>query len=129
MSEQLKDLMTGVTVTSTYGAKDTPSDEWHRTAHGYRVTVRYQWRSMTFDYWHGVAISEAPEDRPADVVSSLLMDAQAGEESFEDFCGNFGYDVDSRKAERIYHACQRAGRKVRRVFGDDFARFAAAERD
>jgi hypothetical protein len=128
MGEQLTDLMSGVTVTSRYGAKTVPTDDWHRTATGYRVTVRYQRRSFTFDYWHGSAITEAPEDRPAEVVDSLLSDAQAGDESFEDFCGNFGYDTDSRKTERTYRACQRTARHVQRVFGGDYERFINAER-
>jgi hypothetical protein len=84
---------------------------------------------MSFDYWHGSAIAHTPQDRPAETLDSILSDAQAGEESFEDFCGNFGYDTDSRKAERLYRACQRTNKAVRRVFGDDFERFIAAERD
>jgi len=27
-------------------------------------------------------------------------------DSFEDFCGEFGYDTDSRNAEKIYNACK-----------------------
>ncbi|MAX51523.1 MAG: hypothetical protein CMH22_06045 [Methylophaga sp.] len=47
------------------------------------------------------------------VLYSLVMDAQAGQEMFEDFCDNFGYDSDSRKAFDIYQACQKNAVKVR----------------
>ena len=40
-----------------------------------------------------------------EVCYSLAMDAQAGRESFEDFCSSFGYDEDSRKAEMTWRAC------------------------
>ena len=40
-----------------------------------------------------------------EVCYSLAMDAQSGRESFTDFCANFGYDEDSRKAEETWRAC------------------------
>lgn len=40
-----------------------------------------------------------------EVCYSLAMDAQSGQESFEDFCSNFGYDTDSRKAEATWRSC------------------------
>ena len=40
-----------------------------------------------------------------EVCYSLALDAQSGQESFEDFCGEFGYDPDSRKAEATWRAC------------------------
>jgi len=39
--------------------------------------------------------------------------------SFEDFCSEFGYDEDSRKAERTYKACLKEWKDVERVFGGD----------
>lgn len=43
-----------------------------------------------------------------DVESALVRDAECFESSrnFEDFCWEFGYDVDSRKAEKAYNACK-----------------------
>lgn len=40
-----------------------------------------------------------------EVCYSLAMDAQSGQESFSDFCSNFGYEEDSRKAEKTWRAC------------------------
>lgn len=40
-----------------------------------------------------------------EVCYSLAMDAQSGQESFSDFCSNYGYDEDSRKAEETWRAC------------------------
>lgn len=36
--------------------------------------------------------------------------------TFEDFCGNFGYDTDSRKAETVYRAVCEEYRKVQNFF-------------
>lgn len=49
----------------------------------------------------------------ADVLYSVLSDTEAIEMSFLDWCDTFGFDTDSRKAERIYHACCDIGRKIR----------------
>lgn len=53
-----------------------------------------------------------------DVLYSLIIDANVLDMDFEDFCGEFGYDEDSRKAERIYNDCRKNAKKVK-TFIDD----------
>ncbi len=36
--------------------------------------------------------------------------------TFEDFCGEYGYDSDSRKAETVYHSVIAEWRKVHKFF-------------
>jgi hypothetical protein len=38
--------------------------------------------------------------------------------TFEDFCGDFGYDTDSRSAEKIYYAVRDEGRAIEGMFSD-----------
>jgi len=38
--------------------------------------------------------------------------------TFEDFCDNFGYDTDSRKAEKTYFAVQKEFSECQKMFGD-----------
>ncbi len=51
----------------------------------------------------------------ADVVFSLVMDASCGEYTFNDWCSEFGYDTDSRKALDTYLQCQENSVKVRKL--------------
>lgn len=44
--------------------------------------------------------------KAASVLYCLISDASASEMSFDDWCGEFGYDTDSRKALETYMACQ-----------------------
>lgn len=44
----------------------------------------------------------------SDLLYSLLLDDTQGE-SFKNWCGNLGYDTDSRKAKKIYMQCQEIG--------------------
>ena len=39
------------------------------------------------------------------VLFSLLLDASGADENFHDWCTNYGYDTDSRKALATYEAC------------------------
>ncbi len=91
----------------------------------WRVTLRYRRRVLTVDFHGGAAVLDDPS--PADVISSLCSDACAGEMSFEDFCGDFGYDTDSIRARDTWEACRAIGPRVRRFLGSDFDLFARAE--
>lgn len=54
-----------------------------------------------------------------DVVYSLVSDSDVLDAGgFEDWANNFGYDVDSRKAEAIYRACLTTALKIRNSLGD-----------
>lgn len=53
----------------------------------------------------------------ADVIHSLALDAQMANGTFEDFCGNLGYDPDSRRALGTYLQCQKDGERFRRIVG------------
>lgn len=48
-----------------------------------------------------------------DVLYSLVLDSSLASETFSDFCGNLGYDEDSRKALKAYLECQEASDKIR----------------
>ncbi len=65
----------------------------------------------------------------SDVANSLVMDTQAGEESFDDFCSDFGYDNDSIKARNIHDLCTSLARGFRALVGADFDEIAKALED
>jgi hypothetical protein len=92
-------------------------DQWQRDATGYTITIGYDRRKATFDYFTGPAITDDPD--LDGVMSCLVVDAQSGQYSFRDFCGDFGYDEDSRSAYRIWQACQSTYNKLARLFGPD----------
>ncbi len=69
------------------------------------------------------------QPKKEDVFHSLVMDAQAGEETFEDFCANFGYDEDSRKAFKVWETCRDQGKEFRKLVGDLFEEIEEALQD
>ena len=50
-----------------------------------------------------------------DVLCCLLSDSEACDLSFEEWCAEFGYDTDSRKALAVYEACKANGEKCKRL--------------
>jgi hypothetical protein len=114
----------GVKIESQYGGVEVP-DGWTPGTHPYKVTLRYRGRQMTAPFFMGPAHEKEPT--AADVLNCLCSDARSGEMTFEEFCSEFGYDSDSRKAENTWKQCERLGAKVRRLLGDEFDEFANAE--
>lgn len=55
----------------------------------------------------------------ASVFDSLVLDASCYENArnFEEFCAEFGYDTDSRKAEAMYNACGQNAKDLARLLG------------
>lgn len=49
-------------------------------------------------------------------VLSCLQKYEVG--TFEDFCGDFGYDLDSRKAEKIYNAVIEEYKNLKILYSD-----------
>jgi hypothetical protein len=68
-----------------------------------------------FPYMQGTAHTKKPT--LVDIMAALLADAScvAGRE-FEEFCGDFGYDPDSRKAEALYNKIIENSAKLCKLF-------------
>ncbi|MOA20040.1 hypothetical protein D3C78_1404570 [compost metagenome] len=52
----------------------------------------------------------------ASVLYNLIEDARGADQNFLDWCGDYGYDTDSRKAEKIYADCCDIRAKVNAFF-------------
>lgn len=115
----------GIKCEATYGGVEPPEGEWGRSAHPYKVTLKFGRRRLTTAFFMGPAHTKEPT--AADVLSCLISDGNVGEESFEDFCNSLGYDVDSRRAEKTWRACVKMAPRVRRFLGDHFDAVANAE--
>lgn len=97
-------------------ASKNKSDNWQETADQWCITIN----GIGFEYYTGIGHRDKKTDRPqkpelSEVLSSLALDATACDESFDDWCCNYGYDTDSRKALETYLACQENAGKLRKI--------------
>lgn len=111
----------GIRAYSTLVNVNPNNPEW-KEAHHYRVTLRRDrpHRELTTYFSMGYAHSRKPE--AADVLDSLANDAIGFEnaKSFEDWCGELGFDTDSRKAERTFRIIEKQAKQLRRFLGDEY---------
>lgn len=101
----------------------------------YEITLTSPRGSMTFDFWDSIqntkirimpfdeynvqANKELAAKKKAAVPSvydvlACLTKCDPG--TFEDFCSNYGYDEDSRTAERVYFTVQKEYTQLARLF-------------
>jgi hypothetical protein len=85
---------------------DGPHNQFLVTVKHYDITRRFSFYDSTRN--HDLGIYDLSKDTVEDAFRSFIEDAIAGDMTFDDFCGNFGYDTDSRSAERIYKLCKKA---------------------
>lgn len=126
--ERLSDVCAalGITAASERMAIDIATlKQWGAEASHWTVTLRMGRRRISTPYHMGSALKGRPE--AAEVLSSLLIDASAGEKSFDDHCADFGLSRDSRAEYATWETCRKIAPRVRRFLGDAFERAAAAE--
>lgn len=124
------------------GQKKWECDAWRITfTRTIQENARITHKSEGFDYYTGIGHRKAPKPmswnnlqspreierwkkenakpvKPdaAGVLYSLVMDASANDQSFNDWCADYGYDTDSRKAFETYQACCDAAKQLNRLF-------------
>lgn len=109
-----------------YGSSE-PTPENFANSTPWTVTLHRKRRKLTVSFYTGSAITEDPTAH--DVLDCLLSDASAGEQTFEDFAGEFGYEEDSREAHATWESCEKMAKRVRKFLGDAFEDYAYADRD
>lgn len=81
----------------------------------YTITLTRGKRTFSFDFGQSIA-NRGVKPTPYDVLA-CLQKYDVG--SFEDFCAEYGYDADSRKAERIYEAVLNEFKNVQALWSDE----------
>jgi hypothetical protein len=93
-------------------------DCWHDADH-WRCVLSMGRRSMTVYFSKGYG-HKGGAPTADEVLDCLAADAASADgTTFEDWAEHFGYDTDSRKAERTFKACQKQAKRLRRLLGED----------
>ena len=78
------------------------------------------WRNVAYEVGSGLTHDKrgrTVHPTVADVLHSLTLDASCVEyRSFGDWCDDFGYDTDSRKALEMFLACGETASNLARLF-------------
>jgi hypothetical protein len=99
-------------VSSTYGTM-----LWDKNQQRYifKLKLKRGRKSYTFEF--GQSIVKGAEEPTLYDVLACLQKYDVG--SFEDFCGNFGYDEYASASNRTYKAVVKEFKAMERLFSDD----------
>lgn len=94
-------------------------DAWSKTANHYKTTLKKDKKQLTVYFSMGSALTEEPTAE--EVLNSLAIDGSVylNNNSFEDFCSDFGYDEDSRTAEKTYNTIIKQAEKTEKFLGKE----------
>lgn len=81
----------------------------------FKITLKKDSKQYTFDF--GQSIAEGNNEPTLYGVLCCLQKYEVG--TFEEFCEDYGYNEDSRKAEKIYKAVVKEYKAMQRLFNDD----------
>lgn len=111
-------------------ARTRPATDWDASARHFHVTLLIPARNMghgnvkpgrafSLEFSQGSAHTKSPT--AADIIECLALDFSGLDwcDGFEDWAENYGYDTDSREAERIYTECKRQRDAFAAAFGPD----------
>lgn len=106
-----------IKINSEWADENKNAPDW-KDANHYKVTLRMGKKQLTTYFSQGYAISGEP--KADDVLDCMASDAAGIENarSFEDWASEYGYDTDSRKAEKIYNVCVTQAEKLKAFLGD-----------
>ena len=110
-------------VMSVRSVKRNPHMQGEQMPRNFECTIEFEGRGyhepLTVYFSQGSAHKKPPT--LADVLDCLASDASGVDNarSFEDWASEYGYDTDSRKAERTYHICEKQAQDLKALLGQD----------
>jgi hypothetical protein len=115
--EQALEFLDKAGATISFERMDEPrSDGFSCGGYDYKVTIKRDNRTWTFEF------SDSENNKRKNImptaydVLACLQKYDVG--TFEDFCGNYGYDNDSIKSLKTYKAVKKEYENVIKMFGD-----------
>lgn len=134
--KQAEDFLSKFGIKFRATLSDSKPAQWEPAGHHYRVTLSrdgdklieklYRNRNcgfsnrLTFDFWGSKADMDKGqrEITAYDVLACISGDAYTPE-TFEDFCGEYGYQEDSIKALQTFKRADRFAKRLREFFTAD----------
>ena len=106
-------------ISAEFDGKKAASWDANNDRHN-KVTIKNldNGKRTSFDFWGSVVNPRVESEY--DLLNAFycfVSDGLSTVDGFENFCSEFGYDTDSRRAEKIFKACKRSEEKLFRVTG------------
>lgn len=128
---ELQEETSNETTISYQFEKKTFNEKWNSDGlrNLYKITLSTPAGRASFDYWDSISNTKKKDNTLTieylkEAVEAIESDGQTGNMEFEDFCSDFGYDVDSRTAESCHKDCQITAQKLKDISWNKYKRKA-----
>lgn len=91
-----------------------------KSNHHYRFEIRVSYNGKRCYFRYATSYNDWRTLDESDYMNALncvLSDSYAAQDTFKDFCSEFGYSDDSIKALKTYKECKRNAERVNKLFG------------
>ena len=85
----------------------------------FSITLVNKIHRFTFKFGQSINASTGSGDNKPTAYDVLAAITKYPTSYFEDFCSEFGYDVDSRKAYKIWRACEKEWLNIKLLFNEE----------
>lgn len=112
-----------LSIRPTYSGKCPPfcdgKDCIHGVEHCIKLARPLTGKRLQFPFWNSFSDAQTEKEPTAyDVLACIASDLNCPE-SFEEFCSEYGYETDSRKAHATWKRCSAFGKKLVAFFGSE----------
>lgn len=116
--KQAKDFLnlTGSILKVNFLKHDKYFDDDEEARDIYEITLSRQKRSFVFTFGQSIIKTEEKKKPTAYDIFACLTKYDPG--NFENFCADYGYDTDSRKAEKTYNAVVNEYNNLKMLYND-----------
>lgn len=113
----LQDYVSELGITAKVTPLKTIRTKENWAKQGWRITLKYQGRTMGFNFYGGGAVKEP--DVSDGVWCQALERSGVIDNSFGDWCREFGYSTDSREAFNTYLKIKANANRFSELIGSD----------
>ena len=111
----IKDL---VKIRSVLKTQDKYFDDDKESRNIYRVYVTYNGKTISFKFGDSIHNTNMGIELDDESVLNTICSDYYCPDDFSEFCSEYGYDQDSRKAEKTFKNCQIQSAKLHKLFED-----------
>ena len=96
-----------------------PWDSRNHNRYNITVTNTDNGKRTRFPFYTSIAKPDITEEKELlEAFDCFISDCYSGFMDFREFCNEFGYDEDSRKAFKVWRACVASCARFQRIGGD-----------
>ncbi len=119
----MKTTFKNLAITSTFkNSKLAPWDEKQQNYNNHVITVTNAEtkQKISFEFWGSIMNPEIKtENELLNAFYCFVSDAVSGNDTFENFCRELGYNEDSITAEKTWKTCKKSSEKLNKIYNGD----------